>query len=287
MTIDFNGVRARHSLVETVARYVDIRKRGNEYEGLCPFHNDGNPSFKIYRGRDGFEHYRCFSCGAGAEGGDVIDFLVAIENIAPGEAVRRLDGEELPLPNTRPPRTLPPDEVDCWEPIIPVPDSAPKYDPAHTFNPRRPTMDDGTVRFVNYRPTLLTPYRNAADELIGYIVRMEFADGQKICPVITYCIGPGGTKRWCAKRPKPPYPLVGVEQLAKWPDKPVLLVEGEKKRDTAERALPAFVVLSLLGGAEAVKVNDLKPLLGRKVVLCPDADVPGRKAMREVGSALK
>ncbi len=278
--IDFNGVRARHPLVDVVARYVELRKRGSEYEGLCPFHNDGSPSLKIYRGRDGFEHYRCFSCGAGSEGGDVIDFLVAIENILPAEAVRRLDGEELPMPSTRPARALPPDEAEDWEPIVPVPRDAPLYDPAHTYNPKQAAMKC-------YKPTLTVPYYRADGEQVGHIVRMEFADGAKICPVITYCIGPGGVHRWCAKRPKPPYPLVGVERLALNPTKAVLVVEGEKKRMLAEQAMPAFCVVSLLGGAEAVKVNDLTPLVGRNVTLWPDADAPGQRAMHEVGKRLE
>jgi hypothetical protein len=240
----------------------------------------------IYRGRDGFGRYRCFSCGAGSEGGDVIDFIAAVENVDAAEAVRKLDGEELPMPSTRLPRELPPDETSCWEPIVPVPDDAPPYDPARTFNPKRPTMDDGSVRWVRYQPALTVAWRRPDGALIGHIVRLEFADGEKICPVITYCVGPGGEKRWCAKRPKPPYPLVGSELLEQHPQKSVLLVEGEKKRAIAEANMPQFVVVSLLGGAEAVKVNDLRPLKGRRVVLWPDADAPGRRAMREVGEYL-
>ena len=279
MTIDFNAIRNRHSLVETVARYTELKRKGNEYVGLCLFHNDSNPSMTIYKGRDGVERYRCFSCGAGSEGGDIIDLICAVENVDKVEAVRRLEGEELPMPSSRPLRELAPDESDCWEPIVPVPDDAPMYDPAITFNPKR-------AKTVHYKPTLIVPYCREDGSRIGYIVRLEFGDGEKICPVITYCAGPGGEHRWCAKRPKPPYPLVGVELLAQRPDAPVLLVEGEKKRLAAEGAMPPFVVLSLLGGAEAVKVNDLTPLKDRNVTLWPDADVPGRRAMRQVGEAI-
>lgn len=279
MTIDFNAVRARHPLVEVVARYTNLVKKGNEYVGLCLFHNDKNPSMTIYRGRDGFGHYRCFSCGAGSEGGDVLDFIMSLENVDVIEAVRRLDGDEMPMPQTRPPLDLPPDESDCWEPIVPVPADAPAYNPANTFNPKR-------GKHVAYRPALSVEYRNAAGEFIGHIVRLEFNDGKKVCPVITYCAGPGGKREWCAKRPPPPYPLVGVELLAKHPDMAVLLVEGEKKRLAAEKVFPRFVVLSLLGGAEAVRVNDLSPLRGRNVTLWPDAEVVGRKAMRMVGEGL-
>lgn len=280
---DFAGVRERHSLLEVAARYCDLTKKGSEYVALCQFHADKDPSMTIFRGRDGIQRFRCFACGAG---GDVIDFICEVENVDPVEAVRRLDGEELPMPATRVLRELPPDESDVWEPIVPVPDDAPPYDPAHTFNPKRPTMDDGSVRFVRYKPALSVPWRRNDGALVGHVVRLEFADGEKICPVITYCVGPGGERRWCAKRPKPPYPLVGAELLAQRPQAPVIIVEGEKKRLAAEAILPQFVIVSLLGGAEAVSANDLSPLKDRIVTLWPDADAPGRRAMRQVGEAL-
>lgn len=279
MSVDFNSIRDRHPLVEVAARYVDLKKQGSEYVGLCPFHNDKNPSMRIYRGRDGVQRFRCFSCGAGSDGGDVIDFVSSIENVDISEAIKRLDGGEMPMPETRVHRELPPDESDCWEPIVPVPDDAPAYDPARTWNPKR-------AAWVRYRPALSVPYYRPDGGMVGHIVRLEFADGEKICPVITFCMGPGGERRWCAKRPKPPYPMVGSEQLAQRPKASVVVVEGEKKRLAAEKALPQFVVVSLLGGAEAVQVNDLRPLIGRNVVLWPDADAPGRRAMRQVGERL-
>lgn len=276
MAHDFTGIRSRHSLVEVAARYADLKRQGSEYVALCLFHDDHNPSMRIYKGRDGVQRYRCFSCGAN---GDVTDFICEVENVDKGEAVRRLEGGEMPMPQTRPPRELPVDESDVWAPIVPVPDDAPAYDPAVTWNPKR-------AKWVRYTPTLSVPYRRADGGLIGHVVRLEFEDGEKICPVITYCVGPGGERRWCAKRPKPPYPLVGVELLAQRPTAGVLLVEGEKKRLAAERMAPVLVVVSLLGGAEAVGANDLTPLYGRNVLLWPDADAPGRRAMKQVGEAL-
>lgn len=274
---DWSAIRERHPLVDVAARYGELKKQGKEFVGLCQFHNDSKPSMHIYRGRDGVQRFRCFPCG---EHGDVIDFIMKIENIDAAEAVRRLDGEQMPMPNTRVKRELPPDESEVWEPIVPVPEGAPAYDPARTWNPK-------SAKFVSYaRATLVVPYHRPDGGQVGHIVRLEFEDGKKICPVITYCIGPGGERRWCAKRPKPPYPLVGCELLAQRPAAAVMLVEGEKKRLAGEGALPAFVWLSLLGGAEGVAVNDLAPLHGRNVTLWPDADPVGRKAMRAVAEAL-
>lgn len=276
MTINFDAIRQAHPLIEVAARYVDLTRKGGEYVAVCCFHADKNPSLYFYRGRDGVGRYRCFACGAT---GDVIDFVAEVESIDKAEAVKRLDGEQLPMPNTRPPRELPPDESADWEPIVPVPDDAPAYDPAQTYNPRR-------AKVVRYSPTLLQEWRREDGALIGYVARLEFGDGEKLCPVISYCAGPGGVRRWCARRPKAPYPLVGCEELARRPAAPVILVEGEKKRVSLQAAAPAFVVVSLLGGAECAKANDLAPLQGRTVYLWPDADAPGRRAMRDVGERL-
>jgi hypothetical protein len=271
---DFDAIRAQYPLRDIAARYTDLKRQGREYVGCCIFHRDSDPSLTIYKGRDGHERWRCFPCG---EGGDVIDFIARAENVDASEAIRRLQGDQMPMPNTRPPRELPPDESDCWEPILPVPDDAPGYDARRTFNPKKGA-------FVNYaRATLITRYCNERGEHLGHIVRLEFDDGRKLCPVITYCAGPNGARRWCAKRMKAPYPLVGVEGLRERPDAAVMLVEGEKKREAGAQALPGFVWVSLLGGAEAVSRNDLRPLLTRNVTLWPDADVVGRRAMHEVG----
>lgn len=274
--INFDDVRLRHPLVDVVARYTDVTKKGKEYVCRCLFHNDSDPSMTVFRGRDGVGRFRCFVCGAA---GDVIDFICEIEGVKPAEAVARLDGEQLPMPNTRVMRELPRDESDDWTPIVPVPDDAPEYDPQRTYNPHR-------AKHSKYRPAMVTRWCRPDGSLIGHIVRLEFEDGKKICPVVTYCQGPDGRREWVAKRPPPPYPLVGCELLAQNPKKSVLLVEGEKKRAMAEQAMPGFLVLSLLGGAEAVAVNDVEVLRGRNVTLWPDADVVGRRAMRKVGERL-
>lgn len=47
MGIDFQAIRASASLPDTVARYVELTARGTELVGLCPFHEERTPSFKI------------------------------------------------------------------------------------------------------------------------------------------------------------------------------------------------------------------------------------------------
>ncbi|MCE4552632.1 CHC2 zinc finger domain-containing protein, partial [Xanthomonas hortorum] len=70
--IDVDQLKATVDLVAVVERYVQLRRAGKEYAGLCPFHNESSPSFTVIPAK-GFVH--CFGCGAHH---DVIGFLMAI-----------------------------------------------------------------------------------------------------------------------------------------------------------------------------------------------------------------
>ncbi|TAM77231.1 DNA primase [bacterium] len=77
-------IQARLPLVEVVGSYVQLRKRGKDYVGLCPFHNERTPSFSV-AGEKGF--FKCFGCG---QGGGLFKFIELIESVSFPEAVRLL-----------------------------------------------------------------------------------------------------------------------------------------------------------------------------------------------------
>ena len=77
-------VRASSDIVNVVSDYVRLRKQGNNYVGLCPFHNEKTPSFMVSGDK---QIFRCFGCG---EGGNVISFIMKTEKISFPEAVRFL-----------------------------------------------------------------------------------------------------------------------------------------------------------------------------------------------------
>ena len=86
-------LRQRVSLAEIVGRRVKLIRRGREFVGLCPFHNEKSPSFNVVEEKD---FYHCFGCGAH---GDIIGFTMQTENLSFPEAVEqlaRVAGMEVP-----------------------------------------------------------------------------------------------------------------------------------------------------------------------------------------------
>lgn len=68
-------IRARCDIETIIQSYVTLRKTGTNEKGLCPFHSERTPSFTVYPATQSFY---CFGCGAG---GDVITFIMKIENL--------------------------------------------------------------------------------------------------------------------------------------------------------------------------------------------------------------
>lgn len=77
-------LKSRTDIADIVSGYVNLKKTGRSYMGLCPFHGEKTPSFSVSP-EHGFFH--CFGCG---EGGDVITFIKKIENLDYVEAIRFL-----------------------------------------------------------------------------------------------------------------------------------------------------------------------------------------------------
>ncbi len=77
-------IRIKNDIVNVISGYVRLQKKGSNYFGLCPFHNEKSPSFSVSPGK---QMYYCFGCGAG---GNVITFLMEYENATFQEAVKIL-----------------------------------------------------------------------------------------------------------------------------------------------------------------------------------------------------
>lgn len=271
--IDTDAVRANADLVQVVAQYVDLKRAGREFVGLCPFHTEKTPSFHVVPNK-GF--VTCFGCGAHH---DVIGFVQAVEGVDFVTACQRLGADDFrPAAAADRVQPRPAPEADVlWVPLLPVPESAPALmcDNGWTrrvWNPKR-------TKLSAFRPVAVYDYRNAAGQLLGHVLRCEFDDGKKMTPVITWCVGPGGDQRWCIRPWMAPRPLYGLDALAAKPGAPVLLLEGEKCAAAGAGALPMYAVMAWPGGTQGIPYVDWSPLAGRDVVLWPDADRVGREAM--------
>ena len=83
----------RSRIEEIAGRYVNLKRRGKNLTGLCPFHSEKTPSFNIYPGNNS---YYCFGCG---KGGGVINFVMDAERLDFVEAVKWLAQRAgMPLP---------------------------------------------------------------------------------------------------------------------------------------------------------------------------------------------
>lgn len=77
-------VRSRSDIVDIIGGYVHLQKKGSNYFGLCPFHNEKSPSFSVSASK---QIYYCFGCG---KGGNVIGFVMEYENESFQEALKQL-----------------------------------------------------------------------------------------------------------------------------------------------------------------------------------------------------
>jgi len=77
-------IRSAADIVEIVSNYVTLKQRGKNYFGLCPFHPEKTPSFSVNPEK---QIFHCFGCGVG---GNVIAFIMKIENLQFPEAVKFL-----------------------------------------------------------------------------------------------------------------------------------------------------------------------------------------------------
>lgn len=80
----FSEVRSKVDIVDVISEYLPLVQKGKNYFGVCPFHDDTNPSMSVSREK---QIYRCFSCGAS---GNVFTFVQEYEHISFKEALEQL-----------------------------------------------------------------------------------------------------------------------------------------------------------------------------------------------------
>jgi hypothetical protein len=200
-------------------------------------------------------------------GHDLIDLFAAVRHGGDRVAAARELGEKLGIvvngkdiqPNAHGTTD------DDWRPIMPAPADAPE--PSEKQR----------------RCDILHEYLDADDRLLCYVRRFDAkGDKRKVFVPLTYGTLNGKTG-WHDKSPNAPKPLYRLNWLSHADHNAiVILCEGEKSADAAQRMFPDHIAMSWMGGARAVPYADLRPLHGRDVIIWPDNDAEGRKAAGEL-----
>ena len=90
------NIKDEIDIVDYISRFVELKRTGSTYKGLCPFHAEKTPSFVVYPNA-GNQHYYCFGCH---KKGDVITFVMEMEKLEYKEAISKLC-EEYGIKNKR------------------------------------------------------------------------------------------------------------------------------------------------------------------------------------------
>jgi predicted P-loop ATPase len=124
-------------------------------------------------------------------------------------------------------------------------------------------------------------YRLSNGEPAFYVVRREI-NGKK-----TYSPYSWTGQSWEAKAYPDPRPLYNLDKLKSNPGKSVVVVEGEKSAEACAKLFgDSCVITTWAHGAKSIYKTDWKPLAGHKILLWPDADDVGRKAMNDIASSI-
>ena len=189
------------------------------------------------------------------------------------EAARMLsDGKGDSIPSTRR-ATAPAPAQDA---------PAPEYELALTEPSQPPTFDSRLGE-----PSQHFPYRTRAGDFAMVVARFE-KDGGKDIRQLSWLKDKDGVESW--QRPTLAAPaknlLYNGEQLAQFPDKPVLIVEGEKCVEAIAADWTDWIILTWQGGTSTAGKADWSGLESRDVTIWPDNDEPGRKAAAAIAEQI-
>ena len=192
----------------------------------------------------------------GEKGRDLISLYASIRKIKNSDAALELGGHNLKKKLT----------------LVPPPEAEPA-----------PTMS--TKKFGD--PTLKHCYQNKEGRVLFWIARYDLPDGRKqFLPWAWH----GEKKSWITKSWDEPRPLFNLPALHNNNEATVILVEGEKSVDYVKRLLGdrvSYVASTWPGGAQAWDKADWSPLIGRNVLVWPDADSAGIEAADKITAHLK
>ena len=242
----------------------DATLQGDEVVARNPRREDKNPgSFKFNVTTTAWADFALENTA----GRGLVSFVAYVKNCSEQEAENYIQQRLAELEANPPPVPFTPSTTAkaVSKALTPV--------PASVGLPPRPD-DIGS-------PSMEFPYRDHHGDLLFLVRRYETPVGGKKVVAWTYRLPLGPSAKpplgtWKPQKPEKPWPIYGLDRLAARPGATVLVAEGEKAADAAERLLDG-VGVTVLNGASSVTHADLTPLFGRDIVILPDNDAPGRK----------
>lgn len=131
------------------------------------------------------------------------------------------------------------------------------------------------------------PYHSATGLIIMGVLRLDSPRGREkfIRPLTVSSLS--GIRANLRCRPLAPLrPLYRLDRLVADRTKDVLIVEGEKAASAGQKLLPELILTTWSGGAQAFKQTDWEPLIGRRIIICPDNDLAGKTAAQNIAKLL-
>lgn len=139
------------------------------------------------------------------------------------------------------------------------------------------------IRKNNQSPSMTWTYRDEQGNTLFYVARYDLPDGSKSFQPWTFTTA----GKWENKAWPSPRPLYNLDLIAKFPDKPILITEGEKAADAVSDMATFCIPTTWPNGAQSVDKVDITPLYGRDIILWPDADEAGMTCMGHIAALLK
>lgn len=252
--------------------------RGDEYVVCNPTRKDDQAgSFSINTRTGAWGDF-----AIGDKGGDAISLFAYINNVSQADAAKELD-KIVGTPKIAPSTPAASPETD-WVLVTPVPVDAP------------PVPDTRPVKtgagWVRYPLTHRWPYRNQQGIVRFYVVRYQTETGKET-PPLTLWRDKSGKLKWRYKSLPAPRPLFNLDRLTNAPGAQVIITEGEKCAECLQTSIDeagqqaALVAVTWPAGCKSIGKADFSPLRGRKCVLWPDNDKPGRDAMLAIAGILR
>ena len=233
-------------IVEVIHQHVPLVKAGANYKGICPFHDDQKKSLIVSPSKQVF---KCFSCGGPEnKGGDVMHFLRGIGKEW-NEALDELSNGNFSL-DMKAEQRISKEKEKVWK-YIPNPPQGVPIMHHYKFN----------------EPSRYWAYHNENGDVISYVCRFDLENGEKEVWPFSYATN-GERSEWRWLGIDTPRPLYSLHLIKANPNATILVVEGEKTAEAAQKQLnhKKTVVTTWIGGANGVKNADWTVLFGRKII---------------------